>query len=172
MSEVDVGVLMDKISELEQRLEEYKQHSLNAEKMALKKLRAYPEYDGTLTPNEVLRRELLRHHTRTLLLDEIKQWIEELKGVRLYQLYSISGSEDERKQLYHQIRQYMTEKEAAEVNATYEANNERLRWKPIDPLDDDYDPEDDDYSYPSNVFTTTEVHPVRYNGTFICRASS
>ena len=27
----------------------------------------------------------------------------------------------------------------------------------LDPLNDEYDPEDDDYSYPSDVFTTTEV---------------
>ena len=128
---------MDKIVELEQRLEEYKKHSLNAEKIALQKLKDYPKRDDPLSPIEVLRRELLRHHTRTLLLNEIKQWIEELKGIRLYQLYSISESENEGSQICHQIRQYMTEKEAAEVNATYEANNERLRWRPIDLFDDD-----------------------------------
>lgn len=122
---------MDKITELEQRIDEYRQHSLMAEKIALQKLRNYAKPEGTPAPSEVLRRELLRHHTRTLLLDEVKQWIQELQGIRVYQLYALPNSKHEKEQVY-QIRQQMTEREAAEVNATYEANNERLRWRPIE----------------------------------------
>ena len=115
---------MDKISELEQRLKEYQQHSGNAKAMALEKLKTYPQRSDPLSPVEVLRRELLRHHTRLVLLDEIAEWIEELKGMRLYQLYS---EDEEGNQICHKVRQYMTEKEAAEVNTTYEANKESLR---------------------------------------------
>ena len=120
---------MDKIHELEERLKEYEQQARNAEKIALQKLQTLPEYGRNLSPKDVLRRELLRHHTRTLLLDEIKEWIDELKGVRLYQLYA---EDVEGRQICHHIRQYMTEREAEEVNATYAANHESLRWKPID----------------------------------------
>ncbi len=123
--------MMDKISELEQRIDEYRKHSIVAEKVALRKLQSLPRNEEKMGPNEVLRRELFRHHTRTLLLDELKLWIEELKGVRLYQLYLLGEREQEDTQIY-QIRQQMTEKEAAEVNSTYESNNERLRWKPVD----------------------------------------
>ncbi len=119
---------MDKIEELEQRLKEYEHHAKNAEQKALEILRTYPERHP-LSPNEVLRRELLRHHTRILLLDEIREWIDELKGIRLYQLYSEDADGN---LLCHKVRQYMTEKEVSEVNETYAANDESLRWKPID----------------------------------------
>ncbi|MCP4398405.1 MAG: hypothetical protein GY801_14045 [bacterium] len=123
---------MDKIKELEQRIQEYAQHSSTAEKAALEKLREYPERKVELTEADVLRRELFRHHTRILLLDEIQEWVDELQGMRLYQLYS---SDEEGRQLCHKVRQYMTEKEADEVNATYETNHESLRWKSVDPLE-------------------------------------
>ncbi len=125
---------MDKIAELEQRLNEYKRQSQIAEDVALKKLQQYPQGKKELSPVEVLRRELLRHHTRTLLLNEIKQWIEELKGMRMYQLYSLPDDVHKGGPI-SQVRQYMTEKEVEEVNATYEANHERLRWKPVDMLE-------------------------------------
>ena len=120
---------MDKIAELEQRLKEYQKHTRNAEQKALEILHTYPRRGEPLSPVEVLRRELLRHHTRILLLDEIMGWIDELKGVRLYQLYA---EDEDGRSILHTVRQYMTEKEATEVNATYEANNEHLHWKPID----------------------------------------
>ena len=123
---------MDKLKELEQRIQEYAQHSKEAEQAALEKIREYPERKVELTEADVLRRELLRHHTRILLLDEIQEWVDELKGMRLYQLYS---SDKEGRRLCHKVRQYMTEKEAKEVNATYEANSESLRWKPVDPFE-------------------------------------
>ena len=122
---------MDKLSELEQRLEEYKKHSLKAEQMALQKLAMYPPFNRPLAAVDVLRRELLRHHTRTLLLDEMKQWISELKGMRLYQLYTLSPT-NPNEMFAYSVRQYMTEREAMEVNATFEENNERLRWRPVD----------------------------------------
>lgn len=125
--------IMDKIYELEQRLKEYKQQSKRAEEAALKQLLTYPERSGTLTADEVLRRELLRHHTRLLLLDEIEEWIDELRGIRLYQLYA---QDEQGKQSFRGARQYMTEKEADEVNAAFEANQEHLRWKPIDLFED------------------------------------
>ena len=131
---------MDKIVELEQRLKEYQQHSRNAEQKALEILRTYPKRGESLSPVEVLRRELLRHHTRILLLDEIMGWIEELKGIRLYQLYS---EDEEGRSIRHTVRQYMTEKEAVEVNATYEANNEHLRWKPIDLFEEEEEEEEE-----------------------------
>ena len=127
---------MDKLQELTERLEEYKQHAMNAEKTALEMLRAYPTYHGPISPMEILRRELLRHHTRTLLLSEIQEWIDELKSLRLYQLYS---EDDAGNQICEQVRQYMTEREAVEVNMTYEANHERLRWKPVDLLSVQFD---------------------------------
>lgn len=129
---------MDKLSELEQRLEEYRKHSVKAEQIALQKLSLYPPFNRPLTAVDILRRELLRHHTRTLLLDEMKQWILELKGMRLYQLYTIS---DDNSQIMfaYSVRQYMTEREAAEVNATFEKNEERLRWRPIDLLEESGD---------------------------------
>ncbi|GAK50312.1 hypothetical protein U14_01540 [Candidatus Moduliflexus flocculans] len=120
---------MNKIDELEQRLKEYAQQSRRAEEVALEALRAYPERPQHLMPNDVLRREVFRHHTRTLLIDEIKEWIDELKGIRLYQLYR---ENDEGNSVPHGARQYMTEREAEDVNAAFEANRERLRWKPID----------------------------------------
>lgn len=122
---------MDKIIELEQRIDEYRKHSLTAEQVALQKLQTFPRHNQALSPAEVLRRELLRHHTRTLLLDEVIQWIQELKGVRLYQLYSLADSQHGETQVY-EVQQHMTEKEAAEVNATYEANHERLRWQAVE----------------------------------------
>ena len=122
---------MDKLSELEQRIEEYKQQSLKAEKIALQKLTKYPPYNRPLSAVDVLRRELLRHHTRTLLLNELRQWIAELKGMCLYQLCAIPDAISRETQVYG-VCQYMTEEEAAEVNATFEANRERLRWKPVD----------------------------------------
>ena len=126
---------MDKLEELEQRLEEYRKHSFKAEQIALQKLAIYPPFTRPLTAVDVLRRELLRHHTRTILLDEIKQWITELRGMRLYQLYAVTEIGHHKTQAYS-VRQYMTEQEAAEVNATFETNNERLRWKPVDPLEE------------------------------------
>jgi len=122
---------MDRFSELEQRIKEYRQHSLKAEKTALQKLTKYPPFNKPLSAVDVLRRELFRHHTRILLMDELQQWIAELRGMRLYQLYAIPDAIQCEMQVYS-VRQYMTEKEAAEVNATFEANNERLRWKPAD----------------------------------------
>ncbi len=124
---------MDKMDELEQRLRDYAQQARRAEEVALESLRAYPERSQQVMPNDVLRRELLRHHTRTLLIDEIKEWIDELKGIRLYQLYR---ENDDGNSVPHGARQYMTEREAEEVNAAFESNNERLRWKPIDLFDD------------------------------------
>jgi len=129
---------MDKLSELEQRLDEYKKHSCKAEQMALQKLALYPPFNRTMTAADVLRRELLRHHTRTLLLDEMKQWILELKGMRLYQLYTIA-KESSQVMFAYSVRQYMTEREVAEVNATFEKNDERLRWRPVDPLEESED---------------------------------
>ncbi len=136
--------MMDKISELEQRIDEYRKHSIVAEKVALRKLQSLPRNEEKMGPNEVLRRELFRHHTRTLLLDELKLWIEELKGVRLYQLYLLGEREQEDTQIY-QIRQQMTEKEAAEVNSTYESNNERLRWKPVDMTEEEEQEEESEF---------------------------
>lgn len=134
---------MNKIHELEQRIDEFRKHSLAAEQVALQKLQTYPRHNENLSPAEVLRRELLRHHTRTVLLNEVKQWIQELKGVRLYQLYSLGELGHEETKVY-QVRQHMTEQEVAEVNATYEANNERLRWKPVDPSEEEEEyPESD-----------------------------
>jgi hypothetical protein len=127
---------MDKLAELEQRLDEYRKHSFRAEQVALQKLAIYPPFTRPLTGADVLRRELLRHHTRTILLDEIKHWISELRTMRLYQLYIMSEAGDRKMQTYN-VRQYMTEQEAAEVNATFEANHERLRWKPVDPLEEE-----------------------------------
>ena len=121
--------MMNKIDELEQRLREYAQQAHRAEEVALESLRSYPERSQQVMPNDILRRELLRHHTRTMLIDEIKEWIDELKGIRLYQLYR---ENDEGNSVPHGARQYMTEREAEEVNAAFEANHERLRWKPID----------------------------------------
>ncbi len=132
---------MDKLSELEQRLEEYRKHSFKAEQMALQKLALYPPFNRPLTAVDILRRELLRHHTRTLLLDEMKQWILELRGMRLYQLYTISNDNSQIMFAYS-VRQYMTEREAAEVNATFEENQERLRWRPVDALEEESEEED------------------------------
>lgn len=123
---------MDKLAELEQRLEEYQKHSSRAEQIALQKLAMYPPFTRPLTAVDVLRRELLRHHTRTVLLDEITHWIAELRGMQLYQLYVVTETGERKMQTYN-VYQYMTEQEAAEVNATFEANHERLRWKPVDP---------------------------------------
>jgi hypothetical protein len=135
MSGVERHAPMDKLVELEDRIKEYRQHCMNAEKTAVEKLKGYPRQTA-LSPIEVLRRELLRHHTRVLLLDEIAQWIEEIKGIRLYQLYSLANA-DQQEMPIGQVRQHLSQEEADEVNATYEANNERLRWKPIDPFTDD-----------------------------------
>ena len=121
---------MDKLLELEQRLEEYKKHSSRAEQLALQKLAMYPPFNRPLAAVDVLRRELLRHHTRMLLLDEIAEWISELKGMRLYQLHTTSAN-DPHGGFAYSVRQYMTEQEAEEVNATFVKNNERLRWYPI-----------------------------------------
>lgn len=126
---------MDKLSELEQRLEEYRRHSFKAEQTALRKLAIYPPFNRPLTAVDILRRELLRHHTRTLLLDEMKQWILELRGMRLYQLYTISD-DNSQVMFAYSVRQYMTEQEVVEVNRTFEENQERLRWRPVDPLED------------------------------------
>jgi len=68
----------DKLDELENRIDKYLQHSLEAERVALQKLAAYPQSEEQLSPVEVLRRERLRHHTQSLLLKDIKEWIHEL----------------------------------------------------------------------------------------------
>lgn len=136
---------MDALSELEQRIDEYRKHALNAEKVALRKLSLYPPFNRPLSEVEVLRRELLRHHTRTLLLDELKQWIAELRGMRLYQLYAMPDRAHAAPQLYN-VCQYMTEQEATEVNATFAANRERLRWKPIESTEE---PKQDESKYNS-----------------------
>jgi hypothetical protein len=129
------GEIMDKLSELEQRLEEYRKHSFKAEQTALQKLAIYPPFSRPLTAVDILRRELLRHHTRTLLLDEMKQWIAELRGMRLYQLYTIVD-DDSHTMFAYSVRQYMTEQEVTEVNATFEKNQEKLRWRPVDVLEE------------------------------------
>lgn len=122
---------MNRLVELKQRIDEYKQHSLKAETTARDKLRRYPQATTPLSPAEVLRREVLRHHTRTLLLNEILDWIGELEGMKLHCLHSLPNTDHPEFLVYH-VQQYMTEKEAAEVNATFEANGERLRWKPVE----------------------------------------
>ena len=70
----------DKLAKLEKRIDEYLEHSLDAEKVALDKLSEYPQHEESSSPVEILRRERLRHHTQSLLLKEIKEWIHELKG--------------------------------------------------------------------------------------------
>ena len=67
----------DALAELEKRLDDHLQNSLDAEKIALKKLAEYPQQE-TPSPIEILRRERLRHRTQTLLLREIKGWLHEL----------------------------------------------------------------------------------------------
>lgn len=69
----------DKLEALEKRINEYLQHCLDAEKVALEKLEDYPKAADSLSPVEILRRERLRHHTQSILLKEIKEWIHELK---------------------------------------------------------------------------------------------
>lgn len=68
----------DALAELEKRLDAYLQSSQEAEKIALKKLEALSEQEPPPSPVEILRRERLRHRTQTLLLKDIKGWIEEL----------------------------------------------------------------------------------------------
>ena len=80
----------DKLAELEARLDQYLQHSLDAEKVALTKLGEYPQAEEQLSPVEVLRRERLRHHTQSLLLKEIKQWIEELRQAQTSEVLETS----------------------------------------------------------------------------------
>jgi hypothetical protein len=70
----------DKLDELEKRIDKYMQQSLEAERVALEKLATYPESEEPLSPVEVLKRERFRHHTRSLLLKEIKDWIHELES--------------------------------------------------------------------------------------------
>jgi hypothetical protein len=118
---------MNTLDELIQRVDEYRTHSAKAEQMALQKLALYPPFDRPLTAIDVLRRELLRHHTRTVMLDEMRQWITELQGMRLYQLCLLPEFGQSEPETYH-VQQYMTAEEAVEVNATFEANHERLRW--------------------------------------------
>ena len=69
----------DKLDELERRIDQYLQHCLDADKVALEKLSAYPRTEEVASPVEILKRERLRHHTQTLLLKEIKEWIQELR---------------------------------------------------------------------------------------------
>jgi hypothetical protein len=69
----------NKLDDLEKRINEYLQHCLDAEKVALEKLSNYPTTNDSLSAVEILRRERLRHHTQSLLLKEIKEWIHELK---------------------------------------------------------------------------------------------
>lgn len=127
---------MDTLDELEQRLDEFRKHSAKAEHTALQKLAKYPPFDRPLTAVDVLRRELLRHHTRTVMIDEIKQWIAELRGMRLYQLCVLTDVGQRVSETYH-VQQFMTEDEAAEVNATFAANHERLRWQLIETSDEE-----------------------------------
>jgi hypothetical protein len=122
---------MDRLFELEERIDEYRKHAHSAEEAALQKLKEFPPFDKPLSEVEVLRRELLRHHTRVLLLDELTQWITELKGLRLYQLCTLPNAEHAELRRYA-VHQYMTEQEVTEVNATFEANNERLRWRLVE----------------------------------------
>jgi hypothetical protein len=70
----------DKLDELEKRIDKYMQQSLEAERIALEKLESYPQSTEPSSPVEVLKRERLRHHTQSLLLKEIKEWIHELKS--------------------------------------------------------------------------------------------
>jgi hypothetical protein len=70
----------DKLDELEKRIDKYMQHSLEAERIALEKLESYPQSTEPPSPVEILKRERLRHHTQSLLLKEIKEWIHELKS--------------------------------------------------------------------------------------------
>ncbi len=69
----------DIIAELEKRLDAHLQASLDAEKIALEKLEANSEQEPPPSSAEILRRERLRHRTQTLLLKDIKGWIEELQ---------------------------------------------------------------------------------------------
>jgi hypothetical protein len=71
---------MDKLTALEQRIDEYRQQSHEAEIVALEKLKAYPQAAETLSPVEVLRRERLRHYTRSQILKEVQGWIQELRA--------------------------------------------------------------------------------------------
>lgn len=66
------------LADLEKRLNAHLQSSMDAEKIALKKLEAHSEQESPPSPVEILKRERLRHRTQTLLLKEIKGWIEEL----------------------------------------------------------------------------------------------
>ena len=70
----------DIVTELEKRLDAHLEGSLEAEKIALEKLEAQEEQEPPPSPVEILRRERLRHRTQTLLMKDIKGWIEELKG--------------------------------------------------------------------------------------------
>ena len=69
---------MDKLSELKKRIDQYLEHTLAAEKTALEKLQTYPKPKEELTPVDILKREMLRHHTRSLILNEVKEWIDDL----------------------------------------------------------------------------------------------
>jgi len=70
----------DKLAELERRINKYMQQSLEAEKVALEKLMLLPKSAEALSPIEVLRRERFRHHTRTLTLKEVKEWVRKLRS--------------------------------------------------------------------------------------------
>ena len=67
------------IAELEKRVEAHLRASQEAEKVALEKLEAHSEQEPSSSPVEILRRERLRHRTQSLLLKDIKGWIDELK---------------------------------------------------------------------------------------------
>lgn len=69
----------DKLDDLEQRLNQHLQLCLDADKIALEKLSAYPRTEEAASPVDILKRERLRHHTQTLLLKDIKEWIRELR---------------------------------------------------------------------------------------------
>lgn len=71
---------IDIVAELEKRLDAHLQASLDAEKIALAKLEAYSEQEPPASPVEILKRERLRHRTQSLLLKDIKAWLEELKA--------------------------------------------------------------------------------------------
>lgn len=73
------GEDMDKLQELERRIDEYQEQTLAAEKAAFNQLKVYPQPTEPLTAQEILRREMFRHHTRVLLLNQVKEWIAELQ---------------------------------------------------------------------------------------------
>lgn len=70
----------DKLTELERRIDRYMHESMEAEKVALDKLVQFPKPTNPVSPLDILKRERVRHHTRTLTLREVKKWIQELRN--------------------------------------------------------------------------------------------